>query len=278
MRIAAVFALVSASVLLASPARSAPDSTPPVLHAPAKASFAVGQQLEATVPPCYPPDPANLWVNVGETIGWSADDGSPVTYAMTQETGDEGVVDVWPGQSAQTSLDAFGTNSSQACGGGNHSVSEWVLTATDSAGNSSTATIHGGRLLLTQDGGRSDPTGYPVSRPTLAYQGGWSVARCSCWMGGQVHKTAQRGASALLTFSHVDGQPLHVGLVMHTGPSRGSFKVLLDGRRVGTVDTHAAQDRARVLVWQHALPDSGHTLRLVSLGTGRIDLDAVVTN
>jgi hypothetical protein len=73
-----------------------------------------------------------------------------------------------------------------------------VLTATDSAGNSSSAAIHGGVVKLTQDGGTTDQSDYVASIPRLSYKGAWSVARCGCWMAGQVHKTAKRGSSVTL--------------------------------------------------------------------------------
>jgi hypothetical protein len=60
--------------------------------------------------------------------------------------------------------------------------------------------------------------------------------------------------------------------------------VLVDGRRVATIDLRAATDEPRRVVLTRRLPGSGpHTIRLRHLGPaspgddGRVEIDAIVT-
>ena len=90
--------------------------------------------------------------------------------------------------------------------------------------------------------------------------------------------STERGATVSVTKDFRRGE--HVALVMAKGPGRGAFDVLLDGRRVATVDTYAATNTNRVVVLDRWMRAGTHTLTLVNAGTTgrpRVDLDAVLT-
>ncbi len=275
------------------PAQSAIDTTPPTLNAPVKSSFTVGQQIPVGyVPDCGDGESWDLRMGVGENFKWTGSDASgPVRYSLVENTGLDGAVEVFAG-SAQTSYAGLGANSNQDCGGGNSTVYEWNLTATDAAGNATTRNIYGGRIRLTQDNNLADLADY-ANKPQIAYTGAWPLSSCACWSQNGVHKTSAKGAAATikvaLPFSQFPASAVstnytHVGLVMHKGPDRGKFQVYVNGVLKGTVDTYAATNQPRMVVWQTALGGasaSNSTIKIVNLATPgrpRIDLDAVLTN
>ena len=64
------------------------------------------------------------------------------------------------------------------------------------------------------------------------------------------------------------------------GPSRGSFKVYVDGVYRGTVSTHAATNAYRKIVFQYNWATPGtHKVKIVVKGTAhhaRVDLDGFI--
>lgn len=266
--------------LVAAPAQSALDTTPPTLTTPVKASFHVGQQMGPDDPdPCgdgFPHD-VRLWVPM--TFAWQGSDASgSVRYDLVAEDG-AGPYEVFY-DSAQTSYRTGyygGTNYDNDCGGPSP-VTTWQLTATDSAGNKTSKKIYGGGIRLTQDSNLTDLAGYAI-QPTITYQGSWSTASCKCWSDGGVHKTTAKGAS--VTIKANSGSNYHVGLVMEKGPTRGKFQIYVDGALRKTVDLYASASKPRTIVWQTAFLSGSHSIELVNLATPgrtRIDLDAVLTN
>ena len=276
------------------PAQSAADTTPPTLNAPLKSSFTVGQQIPVgDVPVCGEGESWDLRMGVAENFKWTGSDASGyVRYDLKQSTGVAGTEDVFVG-SSQRSHAGVGENTDSWCGGGNYSVYEWTLTAKDAAGNATTRKVYGGRISLTQDNGLTDLAGYATT-PQVAYSGTWGTSSCVCWSQGGVHRTTAAGAAATITVDlpHTYGgfpvaaqdYKTHVGLVMHKGPGRGKFQVYVDGVLKATVDTYAATNQPRTVVWQGAVGGTGAsspTIKIVNLATPgrpRIDLDAVLTN
>jgi hypothetical protein len=279
--------LVGAVALAPSAASSAPDTTPPVVVTPVKASFTVGEQIDVGSPQECGDDPHDLRVyEVPLGFTWTGDDASgTVRYSLTGETGRDGELDEFV-DSTQTSYAApVGSNGDQSCGGGNGSVYVWHLTASDPAGNTVTHDVYGGRVRLTQDTDLTDRAGY-ATQPTITYAGRWGVSSCTCWSDGGVHRTTAKGASASITTASFSTFPAyvtnhHVGLVTEKGPHRGRFEVYVDGRRRTTVDLYATTSQPRTIVWQAGFLDYGHTIEVVNLATPgrpRVDLDAVLTN
>lgn len=286
-RRAAVLAVgVFAGAWFATPAQSAVDTTPPTLSTPVKASFQVGRAIDVGAPMDCTDDPHDVRVYaVPVTFSWKGSDASgTVRYSLESETGANGPEDVFV-NSTQTSYAApVGSNGNQDCGGGNWSIFQWNLTASDPSGNTTTNAVNGGRIRLTQDSNLADSANY-ATQPTIAYAGSWGVSSCACWSDRTVHRTSTKGASATITPQPFTGFPdlknHHVGLVMHKGPDRGKFQVYVDGALRTTVDLYAPTSQPRMIVWQTAFLDYGHQIRIVNLATAgrpRIDLDAVLTN
>ena len=273
-------------------AQSATDTTPPTLNAPIKASFVVGSQIEpGVVPDCGDPaHTADLRLWVPETFSWrGSDDSGAVSYDLYEMNPNDEYY-VLEGSASRTYSGSLGSNTSQDCGGGNWTIYQWQLTARDGAGNETTKNVYGGRVRLTQDDNRADDQGY-AAQPAITYNGSWASASCGCWSAGGVHRTTAKGASAsikvTLPYSYngfpgdaVADNVTHVGLVMHKGPGRGKFKVYVNGVLKGTVDTYAATNQPRTVVWQGAVTGTS-TVKIVNVATSgrpRIDLDAVLTN
>jgi hypothetical protein len=270
-----------------STAGAADDLAPPVLTTPVKASFGVGGQLEAGRAQVCGDDPHDLRVyQVPMTFSWSgSDDSGKLSYALEQETGRDGPLELFSDSSATSYSGAVGSNGDQNCGDGNGSVYTWRLTASDAAGSSTTNDVYGGRIRLTQDSGLSDLAGY-ATQPTFAFAGSWAESRCSCWSDGTAHRSSTAGDSVTIIPTRFTVFPSnstnhHLALVMAKGPDRGRFAVYVDDQLRSTVDLGSATSRPRSIVWQTAFRDYGHTVRIVNLATAgrlRIDLDAVLTN
>ena len=287
LRFAGVVSMAAGVGLALTPvaAQTAEDTTPPTVTAPVKGRFVTGSQVPVGELPGCNGDAHDRRVTVPLQLTWSGqDDSGSVRYSLVQETGAAGPEDVFV-DSTRTRYRATSTNRDQSCGGGSPSVYEWNLFATDPAGNRTVKNLYGGRLRLTQDTGTADQAAY-ASQPTIAYRGAWGVSQCKCWSDRTVHRTTEGYASATIVpqpssiFPHYSTAH-DVALVMHTGPDRGKFRVVVDGVRRRVVDTYAPTSRPRTIVWRAAFADYGHTIKIVNLATPgrpRIDLDAVLTN
>jgi hypothetical protein len=80
------------------------------------------------------------------------------------------------------------------------------------------------------------------------------------------------------TKEFIEGQ--HVAVVMANGPGRGSAEVHVDGAMVGTLDTNAAANDNRRVMFDWKMTAGVHSLTIVnsaSLGQARIDIDAFMT-
>lgn len=272
--------------LLTAPAQSAGDTTPPTLTTPVKASFGIGGQIDVGSVQGCGDDPHDIRVySVPVTFAWQgADNSGSVRYSLEKETGAAGPETVFTNSTQRSYSAPVGSNGDQACGGGNWSIYQWNLTAADPAGNTVTNQIYGGRIRLTQNSNLADHAGY-ATQPTIGYSGLWGLSNCKCWSDGTVHRTTAKGATATITPQSFSGYPdlsnHHVGLVMHKGPDRGRFQVYVDGKLRTTVDLYARTSKPRMIVWQTAFRDYGHSIKIVNLATPgrpRIDLDAVLTN
>ena len=60
--------------------------------------------------------------------------------------------------------------------------------------------------------------------------------------------------------------------------ARGTIAILtLDGQLIGIGSERAGIAAPRRIVFARAVPPGTHTLRIVTIGNGRIDIDAIVT-
>jgi len=114
--------------------------------------------------------------------------------------------------------------------------------------------------------------------PTLTQQtagtrtAGWSTSRCSCWSGGSVLRSSNKGASWSTEFYG------SISLISDRRPTRGTAKVYIDGVFSATVNL-AGPRRNLVTVFQQQFTTGSllHTLKVV-VSKGRFDVDAVVTS
>jgi hypothetical protein len=96
----------------------------------------------------------------------------------------------------------------------------------------------------------------------IRWTGKWGSTTYAQYLGRRAHWTKTRSAYATFSFRGTS-----VAWVGPIGPTRGKARIILDGRLVATVDTHASTFRARDVIWAANLADGAHTLRIQVLGT-----------
>jgi hypothetical protein len=108
---------------------------------------------------------------------------------------------------------------------------------------------------------------------SIVTKGTWATSSSASSSGGSVRWSSTPGASASYTFS---GRA--IGLVTTLRPSAGAVQVWVDGVLAATVDTYAASDTYRQVVFNKSWTSyATHTIKLVVVGTAgrpRVDLDA----
>lgn len=110
------------------------------------------------------------------------------------------------------------------------------------------------------------------SAAAIRYRGDWTTASGDGWSGGSGRFTTDPGASATLRFTGTS-----VALVSRQGPSRGAFRVYVDGAFVGKAQLQDRYEWQRRVVFRwRGTSSSDHVLRLVAAGSARVDLDAFV--
>lgn len=158
------------------------------------------------------------------------------------------------------------------CGGGSLETDAFAVTAYDTYGNAKWIEGASDRPTVVQENGTSASAG--TNRSLFTYSGKWSTQTGTFASGGRQVRTKQAGAS--VTFTHGPGD---LAIVMAKGPRRGKAAIVVDGVRVSTVDTNAASDRNRIIVWARDLGPGTHTVKIRNLATAghpRIDFDAIV--
>ena len=112
---------------------------------------------------------------------------------------------------------------------------------------------------------------YQETTTTIVYTGTWKATSSSTASSGKVKYTTAKNATATFTFS---GRA--VALVAPTSSSRGTVKVYIDGVYISTATEKTVGSIARRLVFARTLSAGSHTIKLVVVGNGRVDLDAIV--
>ena len=117
------------------------------------------------------------------------------------------------------------------------------------------------------------PTPTPVPTPArientdsrVALAGTWYLKTSTNHSGGSTHMAMDAGASASLTF-----QGTGVSWIGHRDAWAGIARVYIDGALRQTVDTYAASDQHRVVLFSVTdLPAGSHTIRVEVAGTRR---------
>jgi hypothetical protein len=108
----------------------------------------------------------------------------------------------------------------------------------------------------------------------LAYTGRWTTVQRTSASGGTVRYAKETGATVTYRFT---GRS--VAWVAAVAPHHGRARVLLDGRRVATVDLGAAAQQRRLVFVQNWATAGPHTITIRVLGTAgrpRVELDGFV--
>jgi hypothetical protein len=97
---------------------------------------------------------------------------------------------------------------------------------------------------------------------SVKLKGAWKAARNKDAVGKSLARSASRGAKAKVTFR---GQQF--GVVVRRGPSGGKVKVIVDGKRVDTIDLYSAKPDDRRIVYVRNVPKGKHVVKLRPTGT-----------
>jgi hypothetical protein len=120
----------------------------------------------------------------------------------------------------------------------------------------------------------------PVATPSLVEDSASAVAYSASWTkqsyryasGGTLRYATRAGASARTTFTGSAA-----AIVAPLGPTRGSFRVYVDGVFRTTISLKRSTGLSRSVVWSFSFAPGSHTVELRAVGNGRVDLDAFVT-
>jgi uncharacterized protein with LGFP repeats len=131
----------------------------------------------------------------------------------------------------------------------------WRMIASDAAGNTTATAVTRTPVLVAESGAKK--------------AGSWTAKSSSAYLNGKALTTTKRNAT--LTFT-ITGRS--AGLIMAKSATAGKADILVDGRRVGTVDLRARAAN-RQIVWARAFSGSTrHTITVVALG-GAISVDGL---
>ena len=281
--VAAVCLLATAIVQGPGASGAAPDTTGPSVTI--RAGLLVGGQLNVSTDDQEPQDCTHYtWVPY--RISVTATDPSGIRdYNMWDVTsaGPPRFMGWWSDGAAGTGGDLESPNFTGTfsdydgdCGGGALETDAYAVTAYDKAGNARYVATGDFPTVVVQENGDSPSSNQPHG-VTIAYNGSWRTSTCVCASWGRQASTTQLGATATI---RVPSGTDKVGLVMAKGPGRGQADILVDGVRVTTIDTRAATNTNRIIVWKRPLTTAtSHVIKVRNLATAgrtRIDLDAVL--
>jgi hypothetical protein len=188
--------------------------------------------------------------------GWSVNDGDGICSASTTlYQSNVGYTNVW-NYSGSRSVKTVSSNYTWTERIGWYG--QLSTTATDCLGNTATS--------------------YEYIEPTLAQEGaasfgaGWSTSAGAIWSGGSVFQSSKAGASATYSFS---GRL--VSLISDKASNRGKVSLSVDGGAATTVNLKGSTLN-RVIVWNSKyLSTSGSHLLTIKVVSGRVDIDAFLT-
>jgi subtilisin family serine protease len=116
---------------------------------------------------------------------------------------------------------------------------------------------------------------YQESTSLAAYHGTWGISSSSSYSGGKTRYANRSGAYA--TFG-INGKS--IALVMPKGPTRGYFKLYINGSYVKTMSLYSASTRYRQVVFARSWSSVAlRTIKIVVAGTSghpRVDVDALI--
>ncbi|HEY5628046.1 MAG TPA: Ig-like domain-containing protein, partial [Candidatus Limnocylindrales bacterium] len=142
----------------------------------------------------------------------------------------------------------------------------WGVRAVDRVGRSSSyATSVSARVFRVQDTGTT----------AIAYRGSWGTVKSTAYSGGTERWATSVAATA--TYRTTTAARAFA-IVASKASNRGSFRVYVDGILVATVSERTSTALYRNVVYARLLsPGVVHTIIIKPAGTGRIDIDAILT-
>jgi hypothetical protein len=257
----ALLGLAAALSLIAAPAQAA-DTSAPSLSVPGVSSFIVGQVTDDV----FDVDGSLSFADGGakRQYKWTASDPSGICRYSVDELYIEGWTNGVVDYATHATTGQYTYHASEFEHSGN--LFSIRVNAFDCAGNKRSVErpIYG--ISLLKDYGPTVPSG-------------WGRTSCTCAIGDSMLRTSTYKAS-LSTVVNGAGTNKHVALIMAKGPARGKASIYFDGVYVKTIDTYAATNINRVVMWDKALTGSAnHTIKIVNQATAgrpRIDIDAYV--
>lgn len=96
----------------------------------------------------------------------------------------------------------------------------------------------------------------------VSLSGSWKTLRNGDALGKTLIRASSADAQTKVVF---DGA--QVAVVARRGPSGGRFKIILDGKPVGTIDLYASKADSRRIVWVRSAGKGKHVLKLRATGT-----------
>ena len=112
----------------------------------------------------------------------------------------------------------------------------------------------------------------PRQEDVLSYTGTWQTVHARRWSGGAGRTAREAGATAAFRFAH------STGLVMPTGPSKGSFDLYVDNVFQRTVNLYRPTASVRHVVAQVDMgnADGGHTAMLRTTSARPVTFDVAL--
>jgi hypothetical protein len=274
---ATVFA--TGACVAGAPSAVAYDTQPPVLKTPVKARFIAGSRLAQY----RSAQGHHAFYTVPMRFSWSATDNADAELNYdVWEYPQGGPPSVIGNFITETTFDVRGSDDTGSFGGGPLVIAHWGVQAYDNAGNSSTRSIFGAKLMVAQDDGSKTAGSALQPAADVRYAGAWAEAQCTCFADKTTHHTNAAGSAVVITVTVPPKGARRVALVMDQRPGNGRARVTVDGSASATIDTGASPAVHRRVVWAGTLKGGGdHTIRVINLATSgraRVDFDAVVVN
>jgi hypothetical protein len=232
---------------------AATDTGPTTYQFDNHVRFIVGSKLSFDTGHWPPP-------HIAAWYGWTASDPDGICYQRlySEEYGSDYVQfnSEVPASARRAKFTAVTDN--QEDNGASSYVDYYV---TDCAGNQTSADLDAFSIV-------------PRQETVLSYTGTWRTVHANRWSGGAGATARSAGATATYRFAH------STGLVMPTGPSKGSFDLYVDGVFRRSVDLYSATSSVRRVVAQVDMgnADGGHTAMLRTTSARPVTFDVALNS
>ena len=226
-------------------------------------------------------DTATVFVTIAAPTAYPVADGPRPGFVTGSTIGSSTPVRLtWCGATSGTTSKAYRLDQSRS--GGAYATVVSSTTATSSTRNLAVSTSYQFRTRYTDKKNRTAFGTGPKFRvirtqdntASIVYSSGWVKSSKGSPSGGTSHATTGKSKTATMTFT---GRAF--AIVGTIGKSRGSFNVYVDGVKVTSkaISTRATKTHEKRVLYARATANGTHTIRIVTSGNGRVDLDAILT-